>query len=57
MRTSAELRNEARLCKQAAIREVRPHLRRRLIAQGLAFAQLAEQLERDAVKRREETAA
>jgi hypothetical protein len=57
MRTPAELRAEARLCKQAAIREVRPHLRRRLIAQGLAFAQLAEKLEREALRRREETAA
>ena len=57
MRTPSELRDKARLCKQAAVKEAIPHLRRRLIARGLAAAQLAEKLEREAVKTRKDTAA
>ena len=57
MRTPTELRDEARLCKEAALREASLHLRRRLIARGLAAAQLAEKLEREAAKTREDTAA
>jgi hypothetical protein len=55
MQTSSELRAEARLCKQAVIREANPHVRRRLIDKGLAFADLAEKIDREALRSKPRT--
>jgi hypothetical protein len=47
MMTPTELRDEARLYRQAAAEESEPHLKRRLASHALALAQLAEMIERD----------
>jgi hypothetical protein len=57
MRTPLELREEARLLAQAAIKEVDIHARHRLVARGLDLAQLAEKRERKIAKKQVGTAA
>ena len=44
-----ELRDEARLYRQAAREESSPEIRRKLAAHALALAQLAEKIEREEV--------
>ena len=47
MPTPGELRDEARLYRQAARKESSPEIRRKLANHALALAQLAEKIERE----------
>jgi hypothetical protein len=47
MLTSAELREDSRMAKEAALRQSHPLLKRALAERALQLAQLAEKIERE----------
>jgi hypothetical protein len=53
MSTSAELRAQCRLTKEAIAAETDPEAKRKLAQQGFALAQLAEKIERDEIARKQ----
>lgn len=56
MPTSAKLREESRVYRQATGNEADPHLKQFLASHALALAQLAERIERTETPRKDEAA-
>jgi hypothetical protein len=50
MPTPATLREQSRLCREAALQEIIPEIKQRLASHAFALAQLAEKIEHDEIE-------